>query len=154
MTTIEKSSIIKAPRAEVFEFFLDPNNLSKVSPPQLQLEGLKTDVPLKEGSEFSFRAKSGLFRFRWRGRVVKLEAPRIVIDEQIEGPFQSFRHVHLFRDLVDHTMVIDLVEYKPSFGVLGRLINVMSLQSRMEQMLEYRHARLKELFAKKKPAQH
>jgi ligand-binding SRPBCC domain-containing protein len=149
MPVIEKCSVIKCPPDRLFEFFLDPNNLSKISPPGFGVSELEVEVPLKAGAEFSMRSQNGLLRFRWRGRVAQLEPPRLMVDEQLRGPFRRFRHTHQFRDAGGATLVIDRVEYTPPLGPIGALLDPIFIRPRLRRYFEYRHRRLKELFEAK-----
>jgi|ERR1051326_478637 ligand-binding SRPBCC domain-containing protein len=146
MPRFEKASVIKARADQLFEFFLDPNNLGKISPPSLEIIEIRATTPLTKGSQFSLKARKGRMRIDWDGRVIELERPRLMVDEQTRGPFRRFVHIHRFRDIGDHTMLIDEVEYETRSGLLGKLANVLFIRRQMREMFEHRHLRLKELF--------
>lgn len=146
MPHIEKTSVIKAPADKLFEFFLDPNNLQRISPTGSKVIEVKSPVPLTAGAEFSLKVREGWLRVAWQGRVCELERPKLIVDEQVRGPFRRFRHTHKFRDIDGATLVIDVVEYKPPCGPLGMLFDACFIHHRLKQMFDYRHQRLKELF--------
>jgi len=150
MPEIEKSSVISARAEDLFAFFLDPQNLSKITPPTVKLTEVEATAPLAKGALFSLRGRNGWVRFRWHGRVVEMESPKIMVDEQLKGPFRSFRHTHRFRAIDDrHTLVIDHVEYQPRFGIFGKLANAFFIRRKLRRLFEYRHRKLKELFEPK-----
>ena len=54
-------------------------------------------------------------------RITELEAPHRFVDEQVRGPFRSFRHVHEFASDGDGTLMIDRVVLRAPLGGIGRL---------------------------------
>ena len=56
-------------------------------------------------------------------RITELEAPHWFVDEQVRGPFRSFRHEHAFIPGADGdgTIMIDHVVFDAPLGGLGRL---------------------------------
>ncbi len=55
-------------------------------------------------------------------RITELEAPHWFVDEQVRGPFRSFRHEHAFVPGADGdgTIMIDHVVFEAPLGGLGR----------------------------------
>ena len=62
---------------------------------------------------------------RWSltSRIVTFDRPRLFIDEQVSGPFRSFRHVHSFEPAAGGTLVVDEWEHSTPLGPLGWLID-------------------------------
>ncbi|MSR64886.1 MAG: hypothetical protein EXS18_03795 [Verrucomicrobiae bacterium] len=139
MPRFEKSSVIKARAEQLFDFFVDPNNLKKISPASLEIIEILATTPLTAGSRFSMKARNGKMKIEWEGHVTQLERPSLMVDEQTRGPFRRFVHTHRFRGIGDHTMVIDEVEYQPRFVPLGWLADVLVIRRQLRQMFEYRH---------------
>src|SRR6185503_6795275 len=151
MFRFEKTSVIKATRADLYRFFLDPGNLAKFSPEDFQVTELNAAVPLTESAEFSLKAKIGGVKFVWQGRVLVLDPPKRIVDEQVRGPFKQFVHTHQFREIGSHTFLIDAIEYQPRFGPLAALVDKYVIRPRLQRLFDYRHERLKELFEGVKP---
>lgn len=154
MAIIEYSSVIKAPASRLFEFFLDPGNLTRIMPPRVKVSEVDAIVPLRLGSVFSLRGRNGWLRFQWYGHIVEFDPPHVMVDEQLKGPFRSFRHTHRFRAIDDHyTLTIDRVEYEPPLGILGKLANACLIRANLRRMFEYRHQQLKEVFESRPPVE-
>ncbi len=61
-------------------------------------------------------------------------------DRQVEGPFASWYHRHLFLDDGEGgTLLRDELEYRPPLGVVGRLLAGGLLESKLQKMFDYRH---------------
>jgi hypothetical protein len=146
MAEFEKSSVIKASPERLFEFLLNMENMAKISPPDTEILELNAPNPITANAEFDLRLKRGPFRLSWRGRVLTLEPPRLMVDEQVRGPFRRFQHTHQFREIGAHTLVIDRIEYEPFLGPLGAPLDVLFIRPLLKRMFDYRHRRLKELF--------
>jgi ligand-binding SRPBCC domain-containing protein len=146
MPRIEMSSVIRSRVERVFDFFLDLNNLRKISPTSVEIIEIHAPTPITEGCRFTIKARSGRMRVDWEGRIVRLERPTLIVDEQLRGPFSRFVHTHRFRDMGNYSMMIDEVDYEPRFGVIGRLANALVIRRQMDKIFEYRYERLREIF--------
>jgi hypothetical protein len=61
-------------------------------------------------------------------------------DEQVEGPFSYWRHLHRFEpEGSGASTATDRIEYSPPFGTLGAAADVWLARPRIERMLDYRH---------------
>ncbi|MFF2495252.1 SRPBCC family protein [Agromyces sp. NPDC058064] len=94
------------------------------------------------GEEVSWRARHFGVRWRMTSRITELERPVRFVDEQVRGPFRSFRHVHRFEsDRADETLMIDDIEFAAPFGPLGRLAE-RALGPYLRRLIERRNAHL------------
>ena len=75
------------------------------------------------GEEVTWRAWHFGVPFTMTSRITELEAPELFVDEQVRGPFRSFRHEHAFIPGADgdSTIMIDHVVFDAPLGGLGRL---------------------------------
>ena len=75
------------------------------------------------GEEVTWRAWHFGVPFTMTSRITELEAPHWFVDEQVRGPFRSFRHEHAFIPGADGdgTIMIDHVVFDAPLGGLGRL---------------------------------
>ena len=88
---------IPRPRAEVFDFFSDAENLAAITPPELDFEIVTpTPIDMGEGTWISYRL--GLFgvRFGWRTEITAWEPPYRFVDQQLRGPYRRWHHTHTF----------------------------------------------------------
>ena len=150
----------------VFAFFADPANLPALMPPQMKARVDSSQiVPLPSvgarqrnesvaadtGSEIliSFRPVPWLpLRVSWRARIVEFAWNHHFIDEQISGPFASFRHRHGVvaekRDGVDGSLVTDEIEYALPGGTFG-LLGAGIVRRRLETSFAFRQKKLPQL---------
>ena len=71
-----------------------------------------------------------------------LATPDYFVDEQVRGPFRSFRHVHEFREDAGRTVMVDRIEFAAPFGPLGRLAEKLILTRYLRKLIEHRNRHL------------
>src|SRR5208282_423663 len=154
---------------KVFRFFTNPNNLPRIMPPATgtRLAALRLVPPVASiegvrdsnlgslagvGSEIvtSFRLFPFLpFRAQWIALITEFEWNRHFADIQKKGPFKRFQHRHELsaktQNNVEGTIVRDVIEYDPGFGLLGQLAQKFFLAPSLKQTFEYRQKTLEKL---------
>ncbi|WP_127792519.1 SRPBCC family protein [Agromyces sp. LHK192] len=83
------------------------------------------------GESVTWSARHFGIRWTMTSRITELDRPGRFVDEQVRGPFRSFRHVHEFRRGVDGgCIMVDTIELgSPVFGALAeRLVLVPYLR--------------------------
>jgi ligand-binding SRPBCC domain-containing protein len=131
------------PRDQVFQFFADPRNLERITPPWLSFEILTPpEIEITQGTLLDYRLKLRGIPLRWRSEITIWEPPRRFVDRQTQGPYSLWVHEHRFTDEDSGTIVGDHVEY----AVLGgRLIQEYLVAPDLERIFNYRRQALKEL---------
>jgi ligand-binding SRPBCC domain-containing protein len=155
----------------VFAFFANPGNLPHLCPPwqQARVESSRLIAPPPRpvapdptlrfqspaaglGSEMaiSFRPIAKIpFRIGWVARITEFAWNSHFSDEQLQGPFASWKHRHGIvaesRDSVNGTLISDEVEYRLPMGPLGGLVDTTIVRRQMEAMFAYRQGRLEEI---------
>ena len=147
MFTLKKAQIINAPIKEVFPFFASPENLEKITPPDLGFI-IKTPKPLemKEGATFDYTIKLGIIRFPWKTLITKYDPPHIFQDNQKFGPYKKWEHTHQFFDLGNKTKIVDTVCYDLYPRFLSKVISKLFIRNKVEKIFEYRSLQLDEIF--------
>lgn len=169
--TLNTSQWLPFPVELVFAFFANPANLPHLMPKwqQARIESSRIIAPparpiaadptrrfqspaAGEGSEMviSFRPIPGLpFRLGWLARIGEFAWNSHFCDEQLKGPFASWKHCHRTtsetRDGVEGTLIADDVEYTLPLGALGALGNAVFVRRQMQSTFAYRQARLAEI---------
>ena len=90
------------------------------------------------GESVTWQARHFGVTWTLTSRVIAFERPHHFSDEQLAGPFRSFRHDHLFREVASATLMVDEWTHVPPFGLLGRVIDVLALTPWMERLLRAR----------------
>jgi len=129
----------------VFHFHDDTSNLLKITPPNIKVQiesmgepGLGYEVILKV-------RQFGFLTMRWQVRITAYEPPHLMIDEQVSGPFSSWKQIRRFREVPGGTELTDIVEYTPPLGFLGRIADVLVIKRQIREMFAFRQAKTKDL---------
>jgi ligand-binding SRPBCC domain-containing protein len=95
------------------------------------------------GEEVTWRAWHFGVPLRMTSRITAMEIPGYFIDEQVQGPFRRFRHVHEFsEDSSGATTMVDRIEFDAPFGVFGRLVEKLVLRRYLQRLVEARNRHL------------
>jgi len=136
---IERSIRLPFPAESVFAWHARPGALERLIPPWEHARVLVRSGGLGDGGRVVLRVGAPL-GVRWVARHRELESGRQFVDEQVEGPFASWRHLHRFEpDGPGASVMTDRIEYVPPFGPAGALGEPLMIRPRLERMLAYRH---------------
>lgn len=83
----------------------------------------------------------------WRTLTTKITACRpyeMFVDEMTEGDFKSIYHRHTFTKRGDKTIMKDEFSYESPFGWIGKIFNLLVLNSYMKELLSKRNTIIKE----------
>lgn len=142
---LQTELLLAAPRAQVFEFFSDARQLETLTPAWIRFR-IVTPLPISmhAGALIDYKLRIRGIPIRWRSLISVWEPPFRFVDEQVQGPYQYWRHEHGFAEHADGgTIVRDTIDYRVPGG---RLINRLFVQPDVERIFRYRLAKLKEIF--------
>lgn len=148
MQLLERTTLIKAPRADVFAFFQDAKNLSRITPPWLGLTIREIDEPpMRSGFRIEHTLRWMFVRLTWDVVIKDFEPPRYFADEQVKGPYKYWRHVHTFEDVEGGTLMRDRVQYELPFGILGSVSHRLVVARQLQSIFDYRNRQIRKIFA-------
>lgn len=98
--------------------------------------------PLGLEDVVTWKARHFGLPFTMTSRIAELERPQRFVDEQVRGPFASFRHEHLFEQVEGGTRMTDHVAFDAPLGPLGDLAESAVLRRRLRHLIEVRNAML------------
>lgn len=144
MSSIFKASTSLSASAEtMFSFHSDPNNLREVMPPTLKLVSMKTDGPAKEGRMIELHCRDWwVIPMHWTCRWKTVQAPSLLVDEIVTGPFELFIHQHYFEPQgLKGCVMHDTVTYRWGRSWWGRLVSETGVRLYLTLLFKYRHYR-------------
>lgn len=148
--TLLTKQIIPAPRECAWDFFSNPRNLARITPPGMGFSMDENGLPerIRTGLMITHRLKP-LFGIpmTWLTEITLVEEGVRFIDEQRTGPYAVWHHEHEFHDLGNgRTELIDRVTYVPPFGLLGELVHPWLVKPRLDHIFAFREQAVRELF--------
>lgn len=123
---------------EIFAFFSNAENLERITPPELAFQILTpTPIVMREGTIIDYRLRLFGVPFGWRTRIVQWQPSTQFIDEQIRGPYSSWRHRHTFVAYENGTQMTDRVEYQLPLEPVGLVVLPM-VRRQLDRIFRYR----------------
>ena len=119
---LKTSTMVPLEIDETFRFFADASNLEIITPPELSFR-IVTPQPftIKEGTEIDYRLRLYGLPIAWRTRITNWNPPYRFVDEQIEGPYKLWVHIHRFYGQNGNTEIVDEVSYQLPLWPLGEI---------------------------------
>ncbi|RMG25735.1 MAG: CDP-paratose 2-epimerase [Armatimonadetes bacterium] len=141
---LERSTTVRRPLEEVFQFFSAAENLQAITPPELQFEIL-TPLPIQMavGTVIDYRIRLCGIPFYWQTEIVAWEPNRMFIDVQKKGPYRKWEHTHRFYERGRITLVEDEVVYAVPGGPLAPVLHRLFVGARVQRIFDYREAQIK-----------
>lgn len=130
-------------KTELFDLSrsIDAHKLSMSGSREEAVAGVTSGL-ISLGQEVTWRAWHFGVPLRMTSRITAMDAPDYFVDEQISGPFRSFRHVHEFTSNGAGTLMIDRIEFTAPLGPLGRLAEKLFLARYLKKLIESRNQHL------------
>jgi ligand-binding SRPBCC domain-containing protein len=148
MPILHREQTVPLPLDRVFEFFSDPHNLLRITPPQLNLVVTNREpVEMRSGAEITYTIRWLRIPMRWRTLISAYDPPHSFVDEQIRGPYRRWHHTHTFHAEGGSTRIVDRVAYELPFGPLGTLAHTLLVRRQLEGIFDYRREAIAALFA-------
>ena len=100
---------------------------------------------LERGSLLRYRLRLFGLPFRWESEIADWKPPRGFTDVQLAGPYPLWEHTHRFSPAARGTEIYDHVRYRVPGGPLAPVADGVFVRRRLEEIFDYRRARLLEL---------
>ena len=142
---LETETVLPKDVDTVFAFFGNAENLERITPPELAFEILtSTPIVMRAGKLIDYRLRLFGVPFRWRTRIVEWQPPHHFIDEQLRGPYASWRHVHTFTECDSGTRMTDRVEYQLPLLPAGA-VALPLVRRQLDKIFRYRASTIRRL---------
>lgn len=138
MPTFRSSSEFACSPSILFDFLIQPANVLKVTPPELNGRLLEGPPRVALGDRLRIETRFMGMRQLLALKVVALELDALLIDEQIEGPFRAYRHERRFLAAGDGSKLTEIIEYEPPGGMLGLLLSPARIERNLADLHAYR----------------
>ena len=141
--------VINSSLDDVFSFFSNPENLSKITPEKLGFNILTpTPIKMKEGQLIDYSIKLLGKKIRWRTMITEYIPKVKFVDQQLKGPYSMWHHTHEFKDVDGKVEMTDEIYYVMPFGVLGRLVNFLFVSRDLNNIFKHRVEIINKIFDK------
>ncbi len=148
--SFERSQVLPITLEQAWDFFSNPLNLAKITPPEMKFRVTSLPVETTYAGQiitYTVRPLMGV-TVNWTTEITHVDAPRFFVDEQRFGPYRFWHHQHRFREVAGGVEVGDQVHYLFHQDYFARLINRVLVAPRLKKIFDYRSNVLKELFEK------
>ena len=139
---LEFTTIVPLPLAQTWDFFSRPENLEKLTPPEVSfnIKSPVAGVEMYEGMviQYTISPFAGI-GFDWITEITKIVHHDHFIDDQRVGPFALWHHQHWFRDLGNgSTEMTDILHYQAPLGPLGTIADWLFVRKQVENIFAER----------------
>ena len=147
--TLQTNQIIRASAEQAWDFFSDPRNLAKITPPDMGFI-VKSQLPprIHAGMMIEYRVSPLLgIPMTWLTEITQVREGLYFVDEQRVGPYAIWHHEHHFRDLGDGRIEMqDKVTYTLPLSPLSEVVHPLLVKPQLDKIFAYREQKVKELF--------
>ena len=148
--TLHTKQIIRATLAQAWDFFSDPRNLAKITPPDMGFVTLTPDLPerIYAGLMIQYRVSPMLgIPMTWLTEITQVRDGEYFVDEQRVGPYAIWHHEHLFHDLGDGRIEMeDRIHYVLPFQPFGDIVHSFLVKPQLDRIFGHREKAVRELF--------
>ena len=135
---------------KAWDFFSSPANLQEITPSTMDFR--ITSEPSEKmyaGQVIEYRVKPlAALSLYWMTEITHVEEGKYFVDEQRYGPYSLWHHQHHFREIEGGVEMTDIVHYKIPGWVLGDIANSIFVKKKLQEIFNYRYAKVEELFGK------
>lgn len=147
MYTLACSQLVRCSLATAWDFVQSPANLDRITPDDMRFE-IVSDPPAEMYDGLLVEYRVGipfLGSQRWVSEIKHVRPLRSFVDEQREGPYSMWYHLHELEAVEGGVVFRDTVCYRPPFWILGRLAHALFIGRTLRRIFEHRNRRFLEL---------
>lgn len=149
--TLTAKTIVKTDLQTVWDFISLPENLSKITPPEMDfritfrssLDGEK----MYPGQIIAYRVKPlPFFKSSWVTEITQVQENKFFIDEQRFGPYRFWHHQHIIKEISEGVEMTDIVSYKLPMGFIGRWFGGWMVRQQLKKIFDFRGRQMLKYF--------
>jgi ligand-binding SRPBCC domain-containing protein len=135
---------------EAWDFFSSPLNLAKITPKEMAFvvtSELNPDQKMYPGMIITYKVSpvAGI-KLNWMTEITQVADHQYFIDEQRFGPYKFWHHQHHFKEIPGGVEMDDVLTYGLPMGIFGNIANSVFVANKLQQIFNYRTAKVEELF--------
>jgi len=137
---------------EAWNFLSDPRNLKTITPDYMGFEIVSGAASKMYAGQILQYIVTPLLNIplKWVTEITHIREGEYFVDEQRFGPYSLWHHNHFIKPIKNGVEMIDIVDYKVPFGILGQLVQPFLVRPKLEEIFEYRKNALDSIFGKYK----
>ena len=137
---------------EAWDFLSDPRNLKTITPDYMGFEIVSGAASKVYAGQILQYIVTPLLNIplKWVTEITHVREGEYFVDEQRFGPYSLWHHKHFIKPIKNGVEMIDIVDYKVPFGLLGQLVQPFLVRPKLEEIFEYRKNALDRIFGKYK----
>lgn len=145
---LETSQVIPINIDQCWDFFSNPENLQKITPPHMGFEIIdKVSDKMYAGQLIQYYIKPFLgWKLLWVTEITQVKEKAYFVDEQRFGPYKFWYHQHFFKQTEQGVEMRDVVHYVLPYGLLGSIMHKLFIKKQLNQIFSYRSKFIKSLF--------
>lgn len=151
--SLERSIVLQTDLDSAWDFFSDPRNLPKITPPAMEFRITSEQQDTTYAGQiitYSLRPLLGI-TMSWTTEITQVSKPDFFVDEQRFGPYRFWHHQHFFRQVEDGVEMRDLVHYLLPHMQFTGLVNRLIVMPRLKRIFDYRTQALQKHFSGNPP---
>lgn len=135
---------------KAWSFLSDPKNLKTITPSYMGFSVLSgADKKMFPGQIIQYTVTPILgIKVKWVTEIAHVKTNEYFVDEQRFGPYAFWHHKHFIKKIKGGIEMEDVIDYKLPIGILGQIIHPFLVKPKLEEIFEYRHEKLIEIFGK------
>jgi ligand-binding SRPBCC domain-containing protein len=133
---------------QAWDFLSNPTNLKMITPEYMGfIIESGADRPMFTGQIIQYIV-TPIFgiKTKWVTEITHVEDKKYFVDEQRFGPYALWHHKHFIKAIPGGVEMEDIIDYKVPLGILGQLVHPFLVKPKLDEIFDYRHKKLIELF--------
>jgi len=137
---------------EAWDFLSDPKNLKRITPEYMGFEILSgASDKMYAGQIIQYIVTPVMsIPTKWVTEITHVDEGKYFVDEQRFGPYALWHHKHFIKPIHKGVEMIDIIDYKIPFGILGQLVQPIIVAPKLKEIFEFRKHALNEMFGEYK----
>jgi ligand-binding SRPBCC domain-containing protein len=137
---------------EAWDFLSDPKNLKRITPEYMGFEILSgASDKMYAGQIIQYIVTPVMsIPTKWVTEITHVDQGKYFVDEQRFGPYALWHHKHFIKPIHKGVEMIDIIDYKIPFGILGQLVHPIIVAPKLKEIFEFRKHALNEMFGEYK----